>query len=148
MKRLDETGGVVSLIPFQSCVGRDKDMDTRARRASLMRADDTAAARERAVRGVVAATRAHLRGEAVAPLYLAAGRTGVAPGVLGAAAATWRVERRGERLLACTGAGFAGLWRDTLRRGMTPFVRRALSATDALLLDDLEALRGEQVAQW
>lgn len=122
-------------------------MDRHATRASKG-ADDLASARARAVKGVVAATQAHLAGEASAPLYLATGRAGTATGILGAAATVWRAERRGERLLACTGADFVELWRNTLRRGMTPVVRRALAANHAVLLNGMEALHGEPVAQW
>jgi hypothetical protein len=68
--------------------------------------------------------------------------------VLGAAAAALRAAGQGDGLLTCTGADFAGLWRDTLQRGLTPFVRRALAAQQALLLDGLDALRDEPVAQW
>jgi len=106
-----------------------------------------ALAREGATEQVRAAVRAHLRGVEIAPLYLAAGQPGVATALLAAATAELRSAGRGERTLACTGADFVGLWRDTLRRGMTPFVRRALAAKRAILLDGVEALRGEPFAQ-
>ncbi len=106
-----------------------------------------ALAREVATEQVRATVRAHLRGAEVAPLYLAAGQSGVATALLAAAAAELRSVGWGEQMLACSGADFVGLWRDTLRRGMTPFVRRALAAKRAILLDDLEALRGEPFAQ-
>ena len=106
-----------------------------------------AAAREVATEQVLVAVRAHLHGAEIAPLYLAAGQPGLATALLAAAAAEVRSVGRGERTLACTGADFVGLWRDTLCRGMTPFVRRALAAKRAILLDDLEALRGEPFAQ-
>jgi len=91
--------------------------------------------------------RAYVCGEEVAPLYLAAGQPGVATALLAATAADLRSVGWGERTLVCTGADFAGLWRDTLRRGMTPFVRRALAAKRAILLDGLEALHEEPFAQ-
>ncbi len=118
-------------------------MDTQAIHTSPNRA----LAREGATEQVLAAVRAHLRGVEVAPLYLAAGQPGLATALLAAADAEVRSGGRGERTLACTGADFAALWRDTLRRGMTPFVRRALAAKRAILLDGLEALRGEPFAQ-
>jgi len=92
--------------------------------------------------------RAHLRGMEGAPLYLlAAGQPGLATALLASAAAELRSVGWGEGTLACTGTDFVGLWRDTLRRGMTPFVRRALAAKRAILLDGVEALRGEPFAQ-
>jgi len=106
-----------------------------------------APAREGATEQALMAVRAHLRGVEIAPLYLAAGPAGVATPPLATVAAEVRSARRGDRLLVCTGADFAGLWRDTLRRGMTPFVRRALAAKRAILLDGVEALRGEPFAQ-
>jgi len=106
-----------------------------------------ASAREGATEQVLVAVRAHLHGVEIAPLYLAAGQPGVATNLLAAAAVELRSVGQGERTLACTGADFAGLWRDTLRRGMTPFVRRALAAKRAILLDGVEALRGEPFAQ-
>ncbi len=108
---------------------------------------EAAPAREIAREQVLSSVRAYLRGTAVAPLYLAAGPGGVATPLLATAAAEVRSAGRGDRLLVCTGADFAALWRDTVRRGMTPFVRRALAAKQAILLDGLEALCGEPFAQ-
>jgi len=104
-------------------------------------------AREGATEQVLLAVRAHLRSVEIAPLYLVAGQPGVAAALFAAVTAELRSMGRGERTLACTGADFAALWRDTLRRGMTPFVRRALAAKRAILLDGVEALRGEPFAQ-
>jgi chromosomal replication initiation ATPase DnaA len=108
---------------------------------------EMAPAREIAMDQVLASVQAYLRGAEVAPLYLAAGAAGGATTLLATAAAEVRSAGRGERILICTGADFAALWRDTLRRGMTPFVRRALAAKQAILFDGLEALRGEPFAQ-
>lgn len=96
---------------------------------------------------VLAAVHAHLRGEETAPLYLATGHMGAALGILGAAAATVRAAGRSECLLVCTGSDFAGLWCDTLRRGMTPFVRRAQANRRVIVLDGLEVLHDEPFAQ-
>jgi len=106
-----------------------------------------APAQEVAPEQVLATVGTYLCGVKVAPLYLATGQPGVATALLAAAAAEVRSTGRGERMLTCSGADFVGLWRDTLRRGMTPFVRRALAARRVILLDDLEALRGEPFAQ-
>lgn len=109
----------------------------------------TPSAQEVAAERVVSAAWAHLRGEVVVPVYLATGQqTRSAVPVLGRVAAAVRAAERGDRLLVCTGAGFAALWRDTFRHGMTPFVRRALDAKYAILLDGLEALHDEPVAHW
>ncbi len=118
-------------------------MDTQTIRTS----PTMATAREGATEQVRAAVRGRLRGVETAPVYLAAGQPSVATALLAAATAELRSVGRGERTLAYTGADFVGLWRDTLRRGMTPIVRRALAAKRVILLDDLEALRGEPVAQ-
>ncbi len=95
---------------------------------------------------VLAATAAHLRGEATAPLYLAGDGPAITA-LLGAVAGELRAAGRGDRLLVCTGRDFTGLWRDTLRRGLTPMVRRALAARHALLFAGLEALREAPFAQ-
>lgn len=95
---------------------------------------------------VTTAVVTHLRGEPVAPLYLAGGPHHRAIALLGTAAAEVRAARP-QRLLACTGADFAALWHDTLRHGMTPFIRRALAATEVVVLDNLDALRAEPFAQ-
>ena len=110
-------------------------------------APEAASAREIAREQVRETVQAYLRGAEVAPLYLAAGSAGTTVALLAMAAAEVRSAGKGERLLACTGADFTALWRDTLRRGMTPFVRHALAARQAILLDGLEALRGEPFAQ-
>jgi hypothetical protein len=110
--------------------------------------DDSILAAQAAIQQIRAAVAAHLRGERVMALYLAGGSPRRTIAVLGAAAAGLRAAGQGDGLLTCTGADFAGLWRDTLQRGLTPFVRRALAARQALLLDGLEALRDEPVAQW
>lgn len=96
---------------------------------------------------VMATTHAHVRGEPTTPLYLTTGRAGSAIALLGAAAVALRATGQGDRLLVCTGQDFACLWHDTLRRGMTPFVRRALDAKRAVLIDGVQALRGEPFAQ-
>ncbi len=108
---------------------------------------EAAPAREIAREQVLASVRAHLRGAPAAPLYLAAGPAGTATALLAMAASELCSVGRGDRLLICTGADFAALWHDTVWRGMTPFVRRALAAKQAILLDGLEALRGEPFAQ-
>ena len=105
-------------------------------------------AREAARQQVLAAVRAHLHGGVGAPLYLTTRRTSTATAILGATAAELRAAGWNKRLLVCTGRDFVALWRDTLRRGLTPFVRRALDAKWAIVLDGLEALRDEPVAQW
>ncbi len=96
---------------------------------------------------VLAAVRAHACGEHVPPLYLAVRGPGRAEAVLTIAAAEARRQGQGRRLLSCTGGEFAGLWRDTLRRGLTPFVRRALARQRIVLVEDVEALRAEPFAQ-
>ncbi len=106
-----------------------------------------ATAREGATEQALAAVRGCLHGAETPPVYLAAGQPSVATALLAAVAAEVRSVGRDERLLACTGADFADLWRDTPRRGMTAFVRRALAAKRVILLDGLEALRGEPFAQ-
>ncbi len=108
---------------------------------------EAAPAREIAREQVRETVQAYLHGAEVAPLYLAAGPAGMATPILATAASELYSAGQGERVLACTGADFAALWRDTLRREMTPFVRRALAAKQAILLDGLEALRGEPFAQ-
>jgi hypothetical protein len=110
--------------------------------------DDPMLAAQAAVQQIRAAVAAHLRGERVLALYLAGESPRRTIAVLGAAAAALRAAGHGDGLLTCTGADFAGLWRDTLQRGLTPLVRRALAARQALLLDGLDALRDEPVAQW
>ncbi len=114
---------------------------------AIDKSPEMAPAREIAMEQVLASVRTHLRGTEVAPLYLAAGPAGTVTALLTSAASELCSVGRGERLLVCTGADFAALWRDTVRRGMTPFVRRALAAKQAILLDGLEALRGEPFAQ-
>src|SRR5919201_1881859 len=96
---------------------------------------------------VMATIRAYLCGTDVAPLYLAAGPDRAATALLGAAAARISAAGHGERLLVGTSQDFARLWQDTLRRGMTPFIRRALAARHAVLLAGLEALQEEPFAQ-
>jgi hypothetical protein len=96
---------------------------------------------------VLTATRAYLCGADVAPRYLAAGPDRAATALLGAAAARISAAGYGERLLVCTGQDFARFWQDTLRRGMTPFIRRALATRRAILLTGLEALQEEPFAQ-
>lgn len=115
-------------------------METEKRR----RTHHTAPARD----VVLSAVQAALRREAVPPLYLATGRTCSATGVLGAAAAAVHASGQSNRLLVCTGDDFVTLWLDTLRRGMTPIIRRALEAKHIILVDGLEALHGEAVAEW
>src|SRR5579885_1475103 len=95
-------------------------------------------------RRVLSATAAHLRGEATVPLYLAGDGTALTA-LLGAVAGDLRAVGQSDGLLVCTGREFASLWRDTLRRGLTPLVRRALDARHAFLLVGLEALREEPV---
>ncbi len=108
----------------------------------IISADEAAAQR------VLAVVRAYLRGAGPAPLYLAS-PTGnaAATDILAAAAAELRDADRTDRLLVGTGSDFTLLWRDTLRRGLTPIVRRALAARRAILLDGVEALQGEPFAQ-
>ncbi len=120
-------------------------MDTQ----STHNAGATIGAYEVATRRVLVAVHAHLRGEGTTPLYLV---TGLAHGsdataVLAAGAAELCAVGCGDRLLAGAGDDIARLWRDTLRRGLTPIVRRALAARRAILLDGIEALCGEPFAQ-
>jgi len=96
---------------------------------------------------VLGAVRAHAYGEHVPPLYLAVRGPSRADVVLAMAAAEAQRQGQGERLLSCTGVEFAVLWRDTLRRGLTPFVRRALARQRIVLVEDVEALRAEPFAQ-
>lgn len=96
---------------------------------------------------VTTAVAAHLRGEPVAQLYLAGGPHHRAIAVLGTAAAAVRAAVPRPHLLVCTGADFVALWHDTLRHGMTPFIRRALAATEVVVLDNVDALRAEPFAQ-
>lgn len=120
-------------------------MDTQAMREGA----EPVGAYEAAARRMQAAVWAHVRGEGTAPLYLVTSpEYGVgAATLLDAAAAELRAAGRGGQPLTGTGDEFKRLWRDTLRRGTTPFVRRALAARQAILLDGVEALRGEPFAQ-
>ncbi len=104
-------------------------------------------ASEAATRRIRPIVDAHLRGEDTPSLYLAAGPISIAAAVLAAVATHLRMAGRGDQLLVCGGGDFADLWRDTLRRGLTPVVRRALSARRAILIDGLEAVRDEPFAQ-
>ena len=81
--------------------------------------DDPMLAAQAAIQQLRAAVAAHLRGERVVALYLAGGSPRRTIAMLGAAEAGLRAAGQGDGLLTCTGADFAGLWRDTLQRGLT-----------------------------